>query len=55
MVREGRLVATVVLPRVAGTAVEKVAALLARGERLAPVIAHAATSFPPLGELTPLA
>jgi len=55
MVREGRLVATVVLPRVAGPAVEKVAALLARGERLAPVTAHAATSFPPLGELTPLA
>jgi ABC-type sugar transport system substrate-binding protein len=55
MVREGRLVATVVLPRVAGPAVEEVAALLARGEKPAPVITHAATSFPPLGEIKPLA
>jgi ABC-type sugar transport system substrate-binding protein len=55
MVREGRLVATVVLPRVAGPAVEEIAALLARGERPAPVIAHAATSFPPLSELQPIA
>jgi ABC-type sugar transport system substrate-binding protein len=55
MVREGRLVATVVLPRVAGPAVEEVAALLARGEKPAPVITHAATSFPPLGELKLLA
>lgn len=55
MVREGRLVATVVLPRVAGPAVEEVAALLARGERPAPVITHAATSYPPLGELGSLA
>ena len=55
MVREGRLVATVVLPRVAGPAVDEVAALLARGERPAPVITHAATSFPPLGELALLA
>jgi ABC-type sugar transport system substrate-binding protein len=55
MVREGRLVATVVLPRVSGPAVEEVAALLTRGERPAPVITHAATSFPPLGELKPLA
>lgn len=55
MVRERRLVATVVLPRVAGPAVEEIAALLARGERPAPVITHAATSFPPLGELRPIA
>jgi ABC-type sugar transport system substrate-binding protein len=55
MVREGRLVATVVLPRVAGPAVEEVATLLARGEKPAPVITHAATSFPPLGELELLA
>ena len=55
MVREGRLVATVVLPRVAAPAVDEVAALLARGEKPAPVITHAATSFPPLGELAPVA
>jgi ABC-type sugar transport system substrate-binding protein len=55
MVREGRLVATVVLPRVAGPAVEQVAALLARGERPASVLTHAATSFPPLAELAPVA
>jgi len=55
MVRDGRLVATVVLPRVAGPAVEEVAALLARSVRPAPVIAHAAASFPPLDELTPIA
>jgi ABC-type sugar transport system substrate-binding protein len=55
MVREGHLVATVVLPRVAGPAVGKIAALLARGERPAPLITHAATSFPPLEELKPLA
>ncbi len=55
MVREGRLVATVVLPRVAGPAVEEVAAFLARGARPAPVIAHKATSFPPLAELRPIA
>ena len=55
MVRDGRLVATVVLPRVAGPAVDEVAALLARGVRPAPVITHAAASFPPLGELAPIA
>jgi ABC-type sugar transport system substrate-binding protein len=55
MVRDGRLVATVVLPRVAGPAVEEIAALLATGEKPAPVITHAATSFPPLGELAPVA
>jgi ABC-type sugar transport system substrate-binding protein len=54
MVREGRLVATVVLPRVAGPAVEEVAALLARGERPARVITHAASSFPPTDELRPI-
>jgi hypothetical protein len=54
MVRDGRLVATVVLPRVAGPAVEEVAALLARGEKPAPLVTHAATSFPPLGALAPL-
>ena len=51
MVRDGRLVATVVLPRVAGPAVDEIAALLASGTRPAPVITHAATSFPPLGDL----
>ena len=55
MVREGRLVATVVLPRVAGPALREVAALLARGERPAPVITHSAASFPPLAELRPIA
>ena len=55
MVRDGRLVATVVLPRVAGPAVDEVAALLARGARPAPVITHAATSFPPLDDLKPIA
>jgi hypothetical protein len=54
-VRDGRLVATVVLPRVAGPAVAEIAALLARGEKPSPVITHAATSFPPLGELAPIA
>jgi ABC-type sugar transport system substrate-binding protein len=53
MVRDGRLVATVVLPRVAGPAVDEVAALLASGVRPAPVVTHAATSFPPLGDLKP--
>jgi ABC-type sugar transport system substrate-binding protein len=55
MVRDGRLAATVVLPRVAGPAVDEVAAFLARGERPAPVVTLAATSFPPLGDITPLA
>lgn len=55
MVRDGQLVATVVLPRVAGPAVEEVAALLARGEKPAPLVTHAATSFPPLAELAPVA
>lgn len=51
MVRDGRLVATVVLPRVAGPAVDAIAAFLARGEKPAPVTTHAAASFPPLGDL----
>ncbi len=55
MVRDGRLVATVVLPRVAGPAVEGVAALLTRGKKPAPLITHAAASFPPLAELAPVA
>jgi ABC-type sugar transport system substrate-binding protein len=55
MVRDRRLVATVVLPRVAGPAVEEIAALFARGEKPAPLITHAATSFPPLTDLRPVA
>jgi hypothetical protein len=54
MVRDGRLVATVVLPRVAGPAVDEIAAFVARGEKPAPVLTHAATSFPPLPDLIPL-
>jgi ribose transport system substrate-binding protein/inositol transport system substrate-binding protein len=54
LVRERRLVATVVLPRVAAPAVEVVARLLATGERPAPQILHNATSLPPLEELRPL-
>jgi ABC-type sugar transport system substrate-binding protein len=55
MVRDGRLVATVVLPRVAAPAVDEIAAFLLRGQRPEPVVMHAATSFPPLQELKPLA
>jgi len=55
MVREGRLVATVVLPRVAGPAVDQIAAFLIRGQRPKALVTHAATSFPPLGELKPRA
>jgi ABC-type sugar transport system substrate-binding protein len=55
MVLDRRLAATVVLPRVAAPAVEEVAALLARGEKPAPSITHAATSFPHLDELKPVA
>lgn len=54
MVREGRLLATVVLPRVTGPAVGEIAALLSRGERAAPVITHRPTSFPPLEQLRPI-
>jgi ribose transport system substrate-binding protein/inositol transport system substrate-binding protein len=55
MVREGRLAATVVLPRVAGPAVAEVAAFLARGEKPLPVVTHDAASFPPLADLRPIA
>ena len=55
MVREGRLAATVVLPRVAAPAVEAVAALLARGEKPAASLTFAATSFPTLAEFAPVA
>lgn len=55
MVRAGRLAATVVLPRVAGPAIEILGRLFARGERPAPVVNLAATSFPPLAELRPVA
>ena len=55
MVLEGRLAATVVLPRVAGPAVEEIASFVARGERPAPVVTHAAASFPPLADLRPIA
>jgi len=55
MVREGQLVATVILPRMAGPAVDEIAALLARGKRPAPLTTHAATSFPPLSDLKPIA
>jgi ABC-type sugar transport system substrate-binding protein len=51
LVREGRLAATVVLPRVAGPAVQMVAGVLQQGTRPAPVATLAAESFPPLGEL----
>lgn len=55
MVRDGRLAATVVLPRVAGPAIEVVGRLLTRGERPPAVVSHAATSFPPLPQLRPIA
>jgi len=54
MVREGRLAATVVLPRVAAAAIEVVARLLTKGERPAPQIFHNATSLPPLETLRPI-
>jgi ribose transport system substrate-binding protein len=54
MVDEGRLRATVVLPRVAGPAVEIVAKLLRRGEQPAPFVTFAATSHPELDSLRPL-
>jgi hypothetical protein len=55
MVAEGRLTATVVLPRVAGPALEVVARLLATGARPASLIMHAATSYPPVDALRPTA
>jgi ABC-type sugar transport system substrate-binding protein len=54
MVAEGSLAATVVLPRVAGPAVELVGRLLNYGERIPSLVTHAATSFPPLQDLRPL-
>ncbi len=53
MVDEGRLRATVVLPRVAGPAVEVAGKLLRRGERPSPLITFAAWSHPPLDSLHP--
>ena len=55
LVREGKLAATVVLPRVAAPAVEVIARLLLRGERPDPLIFHNATSLPPIEALRPLA
>jgi ABC-type sugar transport system substrate-binding protein len=55
LVLERRLAATVILPRVAGPAVEILARLLATGERPADVVAHDAAAFPPLAELQPMA
>jgi ABC-type sugar transport system substrate-binding protein len=55
MVAEGRLTATVVLPRVAGPAMEIMARLLAAGERPAPLTMHLPASFPPLEALRPTA
>jgi inositol transport system substrate-binding protein len=55
MVGEGRLTATVVLPRVAGPALEVVCRLLKHGARPSPLIVHAATSYPPLEALRPTA
>jgi len=54
-VREGRLTATVVLPRCAGPAVEAAARLLSRGQRPSRVIALRPESFPTLEELRPSA
>jgi len=54
-VREGRLTATVVLPRCAGPAVEAAARLLLRGQRPSPVIALRPESFPTLEVLRPTA
>jgi ABC-type sugar transport system substrate-binding protein len=51
MVEEGRLKATVVLPRVAGPAVEIVGRLLGEGQRPAAVVTFPAASFPELDRL----
>jgi ABC-type sugar transport system substrate-binding protein len=51
MVKEGRLTATVVLPRVAGPAMEVMARLLTAGTRPAPLMMLAPASFPPLAAL----
>jgi ABC-type sugar transport system substrate-binding protein len=55
MVAESRLTATVVLPRVAGPAMEIMARLLTAGVKPAPLVMHAPTSFPPLEALRPTA
>ncbi len=55
MVQQGRLLATVVLPRVAAAAIDVVSRLFALGEKPAPLLMHAATSFPPVSELRPIA
>lgn len=55
LVREGRLAATVVLPRVAAPAVEIVARLLLRGQRPAHVVLRSPTSLPELEVLRPSA
>jgi len=55
MVAAGRLTATVVLPRVAGPALEVLARLLTSGEKPAPLIMHEPTCFPPLEALRPTA
>ncbi len=55
MVEEGRLLATIVLPRVAARAVEIMDGVLRRGERPGAVVTLSATSFPPLARLQPLA
>jgi ABC-type sugar transport system substrate-binding protein len=55
MVADGRLTATVVLPRVAAPALEVVSRLLATGERPSPLIKHAPASHPPLDALRPTA
>lgn len=51
LVREGRLVATVVLSRMSAPAVEAMARLVLRGDRPAPRIALESTSLPPLDKL----
>jgi ABC-type sugar transport system substrate-binding protein len=53
LVREGKLVSTVVLPRSSGRAIEVVAHLL-RGELPPPLVALPPCSFPELGALRPL-
>jgi ABC-type sugar transport system substrate-binding protein len=53
MVEEGRLKATVVLPRATAPAVEIVARLLASGERPGPLVTFPSASFPELDELQP--
>jgi ABC-type sugar transport system substrate-binding protein len=54
LVREGQLLATVVLPRSSGPAVERVARFLASGEMPPPSVLLAASSHPELASLRPL-